>query len=37
MPGEVKVVVMVKDKRTMIMRMMMVSMNPVYVCVCFRK
>lgn len=35
MPGEVKVVVMAKDKRTMIMRMMMVSMNPV--CVCFRK
>lgn len=34
MPREVKVVVMLKDKRTMIMRMMMVNMIPVCVCVC---
>lgn len=33
MPSEVKVVVMLKDKRTMIMRTMMVNMNPMYVCV----
>lgn len=32
MPREVKVAVMLKDKRTMIMRMM-VNMNPVDVCV----
>lgn len=33
MPSEVKVVVTLKDKRTMITRTMMGNMNPMHVCV----